>query len=407
MQGLTEIYMVYSFSRGLEEGKFSRILPDYIYYHLIILPIIVLTTFFTAPPLISSTPSLLSALTYTWCVANYDQTVNFYFMQIKASLLPAVFLGFRLLVDGRASFFQALTGMCAAYIYNCIETASLGPLMSVITGQQMLEPPHRVGTTATTTTHNVWYYSQGYLPAPVWLRTTISRLTGIDYNSRIFQRPYGMMFQAKQPAKSAATQTSFLRRMSNNAFQGRGQRLGGTPEQKGRVVTIIPSDKIVDTPEFKPDILKYELADNPEAQQIINDSAQLYSELRVWGCIYYIPPQYAAMATKYLDFREKDGYTIHKIHFNVTDPCGHEDVLQGLACENGRYVVESMIYIGTVDNESFVGPEDVETTAKVIHKSAGESGPNDEYLLLLHREVEKMGGDPYLEDLVSHLARLE
>ncbi|KAG7863836.1 hypothetical protein KL919_001151 [Ogataea angusta] len=230
MQGLTEIYMVYSFSRGLEEGKFSRILPDYIYYHLIILPIIVLATFFTAPPLISSTPSLLSALTYTWCVANYDQTVNFYFMQIKASLLPAVFLGFRLLVDGRASFFQALIGMCAAYMYNCIETASLGPLMSVITGQQMLEPPHRVGTTTTTTTHNVWYYSQGYLPAPVWLRTAISKLTGIDYNSRIFQRPYGMMFQAKQPAKSAATQTSFLRRMSNNAFQGRGQRLGSAKE---------------------------------------------------------------------------------------------------------------------------------------------------------------------------------
>ncbi|KAH3665728.1 hypothetical protein OGAPHI_003916 [Ogataea philodendri] len=231
MQGLTEIYMVYSFSRGLEEGKFSRLVPDYIFYFLIILPIIVITTFLTMPSITSSTPALLSALTYTWCVANYDQTVNFYFMQIKASLLPAVFLGFRLLVDGRFSFFMAIIGMCAAYLYNCIETSSFGPLMTMINGEQRLEPSHRVGTT-TTTTHTVWYYSQGYLSAPRWLKTVVSKLSGIDYNSKVLQRPYGLVYQPKRATspQAKANQTSFLRRVSNNAFQGRGQRLGSVQD---------------------------------------------------------------------------------------------------------------------------------------------------------------------------------
>ncbi|KAG7697881.1 hypothetical protein KL930_000064 [Ogataea haglerorum] len=226
--------------------------------------------------------------------------------------------------------------------------------------------------------------------------TRDSPLWVVGYGSLLWKPPLHELDISREFVRFPGYIQGYARRFWQSSYDNRG-----TPEQKGRVVTIIPSDQIVGTPAFKPDVLRYELAGNADAQEIINDSARLYSELRVWGCIYYIPPQYAAMATKYLDFREKDGYTIHKIHFNVTDPCGHEDVLQGLPCENGRYIVESMIYIGTADNESFVGPEDVEETARVIRKSAGESGPNDEYLLLLHHEVEKMGGDPYLEDLVT------
>ncbi|KAH3665729.1 hypothetical protein OGAPHI_003917 [Ogataea philodendri] len=220
----------------------------------------------------------------------------------------------------------------------------------------------------------------------------------VGYGSLLWKPPLHELDISKEFVRFPGYLQGYARRFWQSSYDNRG-----TPEQKGRVVTIIPSDKIVETPGFQPDILKYELAQHSAPQEVISKSALLEAELRVWGCIYYIPPQYAAKAADYLDFREKDGYTIHKVHFKVTDTVGHENLLKDLPKEDGLYTVESMVYIGTVDNESFIGPEDIEQTAQVIAKSAGESGPNDEYLLLLQQEVDKMGGDLYLNDLVAHL----
>lgn len=130
MQGLMEVYMLYTFSNGVETKKFSRNLPDYFFYLTITFPVMLFGAYFFLPPVISLSPALMSALTYTWAIANYDQKVNFYFVPLKASLLPIVSLGFRLLVDGQISFLLALIGMSAAYLYNCTETHSFGPLAS-------------------------------------------------------------------------------------------------------------------------------------------------------------------------------------------------------------------------------------------------------------------------------------
>lgn len=231
MQGLMEIYMVYSFSKGIEEGKFKKNLPDYLFYFVIILPIILTGTYFFLPPLYSLHASLLSALTFTWSVLNYSQQVNFYFMPIKASLLPAVSLGFRLLVDGTENFFLALLGMLAAYVYNCLETNSFGPLMSIITGKEPQQNPYnnRLGTI--NTTNNAWYYSTGYLGAPKWLKSVVSRFTGVDYDSPAFNR---RGFTAFAPNKKNTADTSTGSSTGNSSsglntiFRGEGRRLGST-----------------------------------------------------------------------------------------------------------------------------------------------------------------------------------
>lgn len=229
MQGMMEIYMVYSFSKGIEEGKFKKNLPDYIYYFGIILPIILSGSYIFLPPVYSLNPSLLSALTFTWSILNYNQQVNFYFMPIKASLLPAVSLGFRLLVDGRDSFNLALLGFAAAYVYNCIETKSLGPLMSIITGKEPEADANnnRLGTV--NTMNRSWFYSTGYLGAPELLKRFVSRFTGIDYDSPAYNRRGFTSFAPRKgpnPKDTTGNSTGTNKNWGNMVFRGEGRRLG-------------------------------------------------------------------------------------------------------------------------------------------------------------------------------------
>ena len=72
---------------------------------------------------------------------------------------------------------------------------------------------------------------------------------------------------------------------------------------------------------------------------------------------YYIEPQHVEQVKQYLDIREQNGYTAHKVPFYV-----------------GEEFIESDIYIGTIDNEAFVGPESLEDTAHVIRTAVGPSG---------------------------------
>lgn len=213
MQGMMEIYMVYNFSKGIEEVKFKKNLPDYIYYFMIVLPIILGFSWLTMPPLYSLSPALLSALTFTWSVLNYYQQVNFYFMPIKASLLPAVSLGFRLLVDGYDSFCLALIGFGAAYVYNCLETRSFGPLVSLLTNKEPNGYGNNTKRLGTISTGNIWFYSTGFLEAPEWLRNIISKITGIDYENAVYRRR-GFVAKKKVEQKSE--------------FRGEGRRLGSS-----------------------------------------------------------------------------------------------------------------------------------------------------------------------------------
>lgn len=135
-------------------------------------------------------------------------------------------------------------------------------------------------------------------------------------------------------------------------------------------------------------------------------------DLEVWGVAYYIEPQHEAKVREYLDVREQDGYSTHKVVFHVhsiDEQSDHSNTAKAVLNEclsDGNLTIESMIYIGTIDNESFVGPEKIGDTASIIRNSVGPSGPNIEYLEKLTLAVRNLdpqsrSRDYYLEDLTT------
>jgi len=112
----------------------------------------------------------------------------------------------------------------------------------------------------------------------------------------------------------------------------------------------------------------------------------------VWGIAYTIDPAYAAEVRDYLDYREKNGYTIQ-----YTDVHGFENDVE-VVVEKG-----ATVYVGRRDNPAFVGSEDLDVLAARIHKSIGPSGRNKDYLYDLVDAVKKLA--PESHD--SHLAALE
>lgn len=91
----------------------------------------------------------------------------------------------------------------------------------------------------------------------------------------------------------------------------------------------------------------------------------------------------------YLDHREKDGYTTHKIKFYPRN----KDVAPFLV----------LVYIATESNVEYLGPAPLDVIAKQVAESRGESGCNVEYVLSLARIMRETL--PHVED--EHLFGLE
>ncbi len=123
----------------------------------------------------------------------------------------------------------------------------------------------------------------------------------------------------------------------------------GTPEFPGRVVTLVP-----------------------------------HVEGVVWGRAYAIDGDQDTILA-YLDHREKGGY--RRVHFEIESETGER--------------LRALTYLGTHDNPSYVGPECETLTANVIRRAVGPSGPNIEYLRLLHQSHSELKVvDPHVEKLL-------
>jgi len=146
----------------------------------------------------------------------------------------------------------------------------------------------------------------------------------------------------------------------------------GTPEAPGRVVTLIERS----------------------FWETLTDHHASESD-RVWGTAYRIDASKVAEVREYLDIREVNGYTIHYTPFYPAD---------------GSPRIRTLVYIGTPENEQFMGPQDPQKLAEHIYRSEGPSGLNKDYLLSLEKALDDLSpesGDEHVTDLANRVRAIE
>ncbi|XP_032782838.1 putative glutathione-specific gamma-glutamylcyclotransferase 2 isoform X1 [Daphnia magna] len=152
----------------------------------------------------------------------------------------------------------------------------------------------------------------------------------------------------------------------------------GVPGKPGRVVTLIPSN-------------------DPEQE-------------KVWGVAYHIAAQDVERVSRYLDYREKDGYRRIETVFH---PHCNNDSQQNEWCP---FSLEC--YLATSDNPFYTGHEPIEQIARQIATASGPSGTNREYLYKLATALRQLvvedsfteiitKGDPHLFELENLVRALE
>jgi glutathione-specific gamma-glutamylcyclotransferase len=143
----------------------------------------------------------------------------------------------------------------------------------------------------------------------------------------------------------------------------------GTPEQPGRVVTLIPHEKYLTYP----------------------DEHRASTDDIVWGRCYRIALDDIDEVMKYLNYREKNGYTVDYVDFHPRS-------------QPNKIIHRALVYIANEDNEAYLGYESTKSIADHILRSSGPSGPNIEYLLELYQALCDLvpdHRDDHLHDLVE------
>ncbi|KII86273.1 hypothetical protein PLICRDRAFT_283633 [Plicaturopsis crispa FD-325 SS-3] len=180
------------------------------------------------------------------------------------------------------------------------------------------------------------------------------------YGSLIFKPPPHAIAEVPGYLKG------YVRRFAQKSHDHRG-----TPENPGRVVTLV----------------------HKEDWDSFSGADPFPDEDTVWGVAYTIDPIHAADIRDYLDYREKDGYTLESVDIYGHDENGQEKlVIQGAEC-----------YVGREDNPSFIAAEPLDVLAEKIWSSVGPSGPNKEYFYKLTESVRQLAPDSH----DSHLYALE
>jgi cation transport protein ChaC len=72
--------------------------------------------------------------------------------------------------------------------------------------------------------------------------------------------------------------------------------------------------------------------------------------------------------------------------------------------------LKTLVYIGTPDNQQFMGPQDPQKLAEHIYRSVGPSGPNVDYLLSLEVALDNLSvesGDEHIKDLANRVRMIQ
>lgn len=123
---------------------------------------------------------------------------------------------------------------------------------------------------------------------------------------------------------------------------------------------------------------------------------------------YRIKPERVAEVKEYLDIREINGYTIHYTPFHPAASSTSDSDPSGPQAQPAP--INTLVYIGTPDNEQFVGPQDPQALAEHIAASAGPSGPNADYLLSLDVALQDLApdsGDHHIHDLAERVRAIQ
>lgn len=140
----------------------------------------------------------------------------------------------------------------------------------------------------------------------------------------------------------------------------------GTPENPGRVVTLISADH----------------------WRTLDDPHPYGADDLVWGMAYRISDEKKNEVRAELDYREKHGYTDHIMKFFP---------------QSGKEPFDCLVYMVLPDNPAFVGPQNPEDLAKLIAKSIGPSGTNIEYVRKLDKALFQLTGqhDKHITDIMQ------
>ncbi|KAF9235847.1 ChaC-like protein [Melanogaster broomeanus] len=183
------------------------------------------------------------------------------------------------------------------------------------------------------------------------------------YGSLIFKPPPHVISQVSGFLKG------YVRRFAQKSHDHRG-----TPENPGRVVTLVHKEHW----------------DRFSASDAFPDEDVVWGDTVITGVAYTIDPLHVAEVRDYLDYREKDGYTLETLDIYTI-----EDGIETVLIHN--------CYVGQPDNPSFIGSEPIDALAKRIWHSVGPSGRNKDYLYKLAESVRLLA--PTSHD--SHLFALE
>eukprot|EP01135_Chromosphaera_perkinsii_P011139 Nk52_evm1s2342 gene=Nk52_evmTU1s2342 len=114
-----------------------------------------------------------------------------------------------------------------------------------------------------------------------------------------------------------------------------------------------------------------------------------------WGMAFRVAREKEKEVLEYLDYREKGGFSKHLLEVHPKDAKAYA----------GREI-KALCYVGTPENEEYLGPAAMEDMAELIAFSVGPSGKNCDYLFHLADYMREFLGDESEDEHLFGLDRL-
>lgn len=230
---LYNIFRFYTFSNYLENtrGHFLGNFPDYLWFVLVTGFFLVwINNFFALAECrtLFYHSQMSSCMTYLWLRTSMNTLITFLgIVPIKAYYLPLFDLGIAIM-SGDYHFADSLSGILAAYLYQCIQSDTL-PLYNLLPraygGKSREQSGHRVGFNVNTSTSTNLLtpsiFDLGYWKAPRFFYKLLKYPMSNLKSTTAFTKRSPLSASVTAKARSSDYSSGHL-----SSFQGKGHRLG-------------------------------------------------------------------------------------------------------------------------------------------------------------------------------------